>query len=266
MPDASSTPRSLRPPRKNNVMPQSAYPNWKPPSGLGSSPPRPVRLTAQGRFIAAVIAFLILGGFALGIFLARNIKRETERKELLQQQGINTSATVTRLWRSPDKEQTPHVAYRYEYQGTIYRGSVQAPLARWRELKEGSPLTVRFVPSQPTLSHPVDWPRRGLPVWFPYLMTALLAAIGALVSMKLAAAMRLLAEGRAAPGRITAVRRAKGVTVHYEFELANGRKCKGRAHVRKAPPAGEPVSILYDPDRPKRNTLYPLDLVKLDRE
>jgi hypothetical protein len=244
-------------------MPQSTNPNWKPPDRLGYSSGREVRLSGQGRFLAVISAFFLIGGFALGIYLARSIRREAHAQRLLDQQGVTADAVVTRLWRSGDKENTPRVSYRFECQGAICTNSVSAPLVVWRKLKVGARLPVRFVPSQPTISHPVDWPWKGIPFWIPYFATAMFAGCAALLAYQLARQMRLLSEGRAVPGRVTGIRKAKGLVVLYEFEV-NGAKLKGRAHVRKMPLPGEPVCVLYDPENPRRNTLYPMETVRLD--
>ena len=111
----------------------------------------------------------------------------------------------------------------------------------------------------------MDWEWRSLPFWFPYFVTAMFAAIAVVLALLLANQLRLLTEGRAAPGRVTAIRRAKGIQVHYEFESRNGSKFKGRSSTSKIPTPDEPVCILYDPERPKRNAIYPLPLVRLDR-
>jgi hypothetical protein len=242
---------------------KSSNEDWRPPAGLGYSSLRPVRLNGQGKLLAGVVAFLVIGGFVLGIFLARTQRREVRQQLLLEQQGISGDAVVTRVWRTADKEAEPRVAYRFTFEGAVYHTSVRAPLDRWRRIKAGDHLPIRFVPSQPSISHPVDWSFKGMPKFFPYIATALLAGIGAFLAIYLARQMRLLAEGRAAPGRITAIRRAKGVVAHYEFEL-NGVTYKGRSRVRKPPSTSEPVTILYDPENPKRHALYPLDTVKLD--
>jgi hypothetical protein len=244
-------------------MPQSTNQNWKPPDRLAYSSLRPVRLSGQGKFLAVVVGLMLIGGFALGIFLARTVRREAQAQRLLDQQGVTTDAVVTRLWRTGDKENAPRVSYRFDCQGAICTNSARAPLVRWRGLKVGDRLPVRFVPSQPSISHPVDWAWKGLPFWIPYFATAMLAGIAALLAFQLARQMRLLAEGRAVPGRITAIRKAKGLIVLYEFEV-NGAKIKGRAHVRKMPPPGDPVCVLYDLENPRRNAIYPLEMVRLD--
>jgi Protein of unknown function (DUF3592) len=245
-------------------MTQSSNQKWKPPDRLGYSSLRAVRLSGHGRVIAILVGLMMIGGFVMGAYLARKSRREVQEQRLLADQGVTADAAVTRLWRTGDEANEPRVAYRFDYQGAVYTATVRAPLAKWRELRVGSRLAVRFVPSRPALSHPVDWPWRGMPFWIPYFATAMMAGGGALLAVLLARQMRLLAEGRPAPGRVTRIRKDKGgQVVRYEFQ-ASGATFNGRAHVRKMPPEGEPLCVLYDPENPKRNALYPLPFVKLD--
>ena len=244
-------------------MAKNSNAGWKPPDRLGYSSVREVRLTAQGIALSVIAACLIVGAFALGIFLARTVKRETLEQRLLVDQGVAVEATVARLWRTGDKSNEPRVTYRFRYQDSVYTNSVKAPLSKWRELKVGQTMAVRFVPGRPTISHPADWENRGLPLWFPYVITAFLAGMGAMIGVQVARQMRLLAEGRPAPGRITGSRKGKKLVVLYEFQIPDGKTIKGRSSVSRMPPEGEPVCVLYDAENPRRNALYPMQMVRL---
>jgi hypothetical protein len=239
--------------------------DWAPPDRLGFSSMRAVRLSGQGMFLVGMAVFLVLGGIALGIFLAGKVRRETEQQRLLADQGITANAVIARHWRTGGKSSTDRVQYRFEYQGTVYTGNVRVPAKIWRGLTAGQTLQVRFVPSQPAISHPVGWESRPLPLWFPYLIAGMLAVLGFILWLVISRQMRLLAEGRPVPGRVTAVGRGRhGTVVRYEFQTLNGATMKGRSETRKLPLDGAPVCVLYDPENPRRNALYPLPLVRLD--
>jgi hypothetical protein len=216
--------------------------------------------------IACVAGILFAGALAAGIFFARTVRREQQEQRLLDQQGITVDAVIARVWRNNDKSREPRVTYRFNYRNVILSHTVGVPLNQWRQLKEGAPLAVRFVPSRPEVSHPVDWPRRGLPAWFPFLFSALLAGGGAIIAAQVARQMRLLAEGRPTPGRMTSFRRTKQLVIRYEFQLPDGTTLKGRADMCKMPESGKPLCVLYDPENPRRNSLYPLPLVRLDSQ
>ena len=52
----------------------------------------------------------------------------------------------------------------------------------------------------------------------------------------------------------------------FAIALPGGSLQRGRSGPSRHPPAiGATVCILYDPERPKRNTAYPLPLVRLER-
>jgi hypothetical protein len=96
------------------------------------------------------------------------------------------------------------------------------------------------------------------------LFSTLLAGGGAMIAVQVARQMRLLAEGRPAPGHMTSFRRAKQLVIRYEFQLPDGTTLKGRADMCKMPESGKPLCVLYDPENPRRNALYPLPFVRLD--
>jgi hypothetical protein len=224
---------------------------------------RPVRLSGPGILLACVASLMVIGGFVLAIFLSRTFHRQAEERRVLAAQGVTVDAVITRKWRTTDESQETGVVYRFDYRGSIYTRSVNAPRKEWHELPVGATLPVRFVPSQPTISHPVAWQSRVMPAWLPYAIPVLCTGLGCLMTLPISFQMRLLAEGRPAPARMTGFRKAKGIAVLYEFQLLDGTTAKGRSDVRKVPPEGAVLCVLYLPDNPRRNALYPLSLVRL---
>lgn len=238
---------------------------WTPPDSLGYSSLRPIRLTAKGKALIVLTVAILIGAMVLGIFLGRKVKLEAEERTLLRDQGIAADAVVTRVWRGGGKEDEHLVTYRFAYEGKIYTRTVRTPVNIWRTLAPGADLPVRFVPSRPTISHPVAWPSTGLPSWFPYLLAAMCTVPAFLLPIPVRREARLLAEGRPAPGRVTGFKRAdKAIRVLYEFRLLNGTVVKGKANRSKPPIEGTTVCVLYDPENPRRNAIYPLSLVRLE--
>jgi hypothetical protein len=48
----------------------------------------------------------------------------------------------------------------------------------------------------------------------------------------------------------------------YEFPLLSGAVASGKAGTSAKPPAiGSVICVIYDPESPKRNAVYPLSLV-----
>jgi hypothetical protein len=245
--------------------------HWTPPDSLGYSSLRPVRLTGLGKTLVIFAAATLIGAVVLGVFLDRTARRQTAEQSLLRAQGLPTDAVITRVWRtngsrkSERSEARNHIAYYFEYAGRRYTSSMQVPTKIWRDLAEGAVLPVRFVPSQPSINHPTAWSSKPLPLWTPYLIVATLAALAVVMLIPLRRQIRLLTEGRPAPGRVTAIKNAdKFLVIKYEFRLLNGVVAQGKSNASKAPVAGAPLCVLYDPENPRRNALYPLSLVRLE--
>src|SRR5258705_156658 len=102
--------------------------------------------------------------------------------------------------------------------------------------------------------------------WAAWLIGAATAFPGGLVLPFLIRRERkLLSDGRAAPGVVTRLSRSQhGSMVHYEFAIAGGGFAKGKTGPsHKPPPVGATVPVLYDPENPRRNRMYPFSMVKL---
>ena len=240
--------------------------SWTPPDGLGYSSLRPVSLTGGGIALLVVAAMMSMGAVAAGIGLGTTAKRQAKDHRLLQEQGVNTEAQITRVWRSGDKNQQHLVSYRFTVQEREYVARKGVPPRIWQTLKAGSSLPVRFLPSDPKVNHPSEWSDTPMPSWLPYLVFGALIATAFGCTIPLRIQMRLLTEGRPAPGTVTGHRRTKdGTIIRYEFVLLNGATAKGRGQSRRPPAIGAPICVLYDPENPRRNAPYPLTLVKLTK-
>jgi hypothetical protein len=239
---------------------------WKPPAELTSSTPREVRLTGAGLAAAVLAGLLILGGPAASVLLQRISGRQTAEQNQISDEGKDVEASVTRLWRAADEEHRPMVTYQFHAEGSTYRKSVRAPLRVWKSLREGSPLTVRYWPPNPTHSHPRDWVESPMPLWLSLVLGAILAGIGVFLVLVLRRQLSLLREGRSAPAVVTRYGFARHGqrSVHYEFRSLGGSTEKGRSGPRKHLPAvGATLCVIYDRDNPRRNAPYPLEMVKL---
>jgi len=240
---------------------------WTPPPELVRYE-REVQLSPQGVAIAVLAGIMILGGVAAGIALETAGNRQSEEQSLLREQGKDAEATVTRLWRARDKERRPMVAYQFETEGRTYRRSVTAPLAVWKKLAAGSPLAVRFLPSDPARNHPRDWAESTMPLWLSLLVGAMLIAVGAFLVLMLRRQLALLSEGRPAPAVVTRYSYAQHgqKNLHYEFPLMSGSVAKGRSgpkSTRRLPAIGATICVIYDRENPRRNAPYPLEMARL---
>jgi Protein of unknown function (DUF3592) len=238
---------------------------WKPPAGLSASPPRDIRLSSGGVILVAAIAILSLGGIGAGIALGFQAKREALQQEELRREGVEATAVITRLWQTHDKDRRPRVSYQFHYNGAIYGGDSEPPRAIWRELRTGSTLAIRFLPSAPGVSQPVPWRNSPTPMLLAVFVGLLLSSIGAVLTLPLRQQRRLLREGRAAPAIVTGYSRVKnGRLLRYQFPLLNGSVIQGKGTATKTyPETGSTICVLYDRDNPRRSAPYPLPLVEV---
>ncbi len=238
--------------------------NWAPPDKLDRSRPRPVRLTGAGLALLALAVTLVIGGALAGIALGVTAGRQAYEQRLLQERGANTDAHITRLWRRKGESRQYWMAYRFTAGGRTYERQAKTSLRVWRDLKLGSPLAVRYLPSNPESNYPRGHENKPIPAWLPYIVAAALAASGCLAPLPILSQRRLLSEGRAARGLVTHHTQAKeGNMIHYEFALLSGATAKGKSGPSKHPPAiAGAICVLYEPENPNRNAPYPLSLVR----
>ncbi len=241
--------------------------SWTPPAELSGSGSREVRLSGRGIFIACLSALMALGGIAAAVGFSRMAARQERERDSLRGAGVEVQAVVTRHWRTGGKSDTRKIAYDFEYQGRTYHGSSEAPRSIWPSLAVGSAIAVRFVPTNPDLNHPSDWEVNVIPKFVPGAMSAFLIGLGTLLVFLIRRQSQLLSDGRPAPARVTGHFRVKqGYMLKYEFRTLSGEVVKGRGGARRKPlPAGSIVCVVYDSDNPRRNALYPFELVRLAR-
>lgn len=238
--------------------------HWKPPEELARSIPRLVRLTGAGKALLVLAAVLFAGALCGGIVLEMVRAREADEQHFLRDEGTDTDAVVTRVWRGRGDDKPPWVAYRFTSGAGSHEGELKAPLRIWRTLQAGSTLRVRYLPSNPNLNHPVEWRQQVMPVAIPYVVGAVPSLFACLLIFTIRRQRRLVEEGRPAPALVTKLTKTKdGQTIHYEFSLLSGALTNGKGGPSKHPPAlDSTICVLYDPDDPRRAAPYPLSLVE----
>jgi hypothetical protein len=238
--------------------------NWVQPPELGGSPPRPVRLTGTGIFLLVAAVLVLAAGIALGYTIRNRSIEQSQTRQILQEQGTETDATVTRLWRSGGKSKTPRVAYQFPADGKVIRGDASISRKLWESLSEGSRVRVRYLPANPMLNRPAESPLRPAPIWLSWAVPVVAGVISLLMGYSLRRQRRLLEDGRVAVGAVTKVSVFKGSKIiQYEFVLPGGSRQSGKGGAKPgADEVGSEVTVIYDPDNPKHNGAYPFELVR----
>lgn len=240
---------------------------WKAPRELTRALPRDVGLTKGGIVLTVLGVVFLIAAVVAAIGLGSKATRESAERRLLDAQGVPADAVITRLWRGADKEESPMAAYEFTHNGTVYRHSTRAPWKVWRTLSEGSTVAIRFLPQHPENNMPVDWKGDGpLPAVVPVIAFAIPAFGGLVLLGKLRSDRQLLSEGKAAMGIVRKTHRSSHGqrAVTYEYALPGGSILKKRSGpTRKTLEPGSMVTIIYDPDKPSRSAIYPMELVRV---
>ncbi len=212
-----------------------------------------------------LVVALFAGAAVSGVSLTVIAERMNDRQRLLRDDGVDTSAEVTSLTRTRGDSQKHFVRYRFTVEGRVYEGFEKVPRRIWDNLQTGSTLHVRYLPANPYLNHPGDWREKTMPAGLPFGVAAGLAAIGGLALLPILRQRRLVVEGRAAPGLVTHHKKSQhGQTYHYDFLLLSGATASGHSGETRHPPAiGSTISVLYDPENPRKNAPYPVSLIRL---
>jgi hypothetical protein len=241
--------------------------DWVPPDGLDHARPRAVVLTMSGRVLMTIAGLLLAGGITAGVALGIVASREAREARLVDKESEFADALVTRTWRDRSEARQPWISYRFVAGGHTYTRNFKIPLRMWRGLSVGARLPVRFAATRPELNHPVDLSLGRTPAWLPFLIAFSLAIWSPIVLIPIRCQRRLLAEGRPAPGIVISHGKPqhgshgekRGMKYRYEFRLLSGAAAGGSAGPAKnPPPVGTKITVLYDPENPRRNTPYPI--------
>jgi len=241
---------------------------WTAPPELARSIPREVQLTSAGRVLAGVAVLLLAGALGGGVTLYVAATRDLERTRQRGPDAVVAEARVvaTRLVRGERPRRI--VTYEYVAGGEQRRGSVSFRQREWAKAEVGSRLEIRYLPSEPETSWVPGHEATGVPVWSVPLLVLPMALGALMIFHALRRDRDLLACGRPVRARVTGARRVRhshssGYRVQYEFTTLSGATRFGSFQKTTHPPEVDALlTILYDPDEPKRQARYPMKLVR----
>ncbi len=248
--------------------------NWQVPAGLDRSVPRRVALTGSGKAVMVTAILFLVAAAAAIVGLGLVAARQSAKAWQLDKEGMTTSAVVTNTWEQRQgKSKRYWISYRFGAGDRNYEGQATVSRGRWQALHEGSLVQVRYLPSDPEVhGFPGTSSTGDVPFWVPPLIALEFGAVGTAMLIGIRLQRRLLTEGRPAPGIVTWHRRvaaAHGRRANrygYRFRLLSGALAEGKAGSAKKnpPPEGTPITVVYDPNYPRRNAVFPFSLVRLD--
>jgi hypothetical protein len=254
-----------------SVVSAEQWSGYSPPTELSRSAPRDLRLTHRGRVLIVLAWLIASAAVPCGALLYRVARQDFDAAAAFDEHAVSTTAVVDRLWRKKGDGNPTFAAFHFDAGGSRIAGEVRMRKAAWQELQVGAALPVRYLPDDPRHWRIAGARPGGLPFWVAYLIPVVMITVSLACAAEVRRQRVLLAEGRVAPGRITAIKKHHGAhgaahnEIAYEFPLLGGGTATGRASASKSSVVGATISVLYDPDRPGRNRPYPFPLVAPDR-
>ena len=225
---------------------------WTAPSELVEALPRETRMAKGG--VTLVLCALFLWTAVSLFFDFREAAQEMARTEALRRgSSRETTGEVMRVRRIrwyPDM-----LSYGFTANGVAQTGECSVSSEHY--VKPGDTLPIRFLSSNPAISHPAAW-EGPAPGWsMPCLGEMLFLVSGIWFICVLRRDHKLVAEGVPTAGVVRKCSfRGGGVwRAKYEFRTEDGRVAEGSCYSNRLE-IGSTVCVLYLPRNPRLNTIY----------
>lgn len=238
--------------------------NWKAPRELATAVPRETQLTGRGIFVYILAVALPIIAAGVGYAFHRQNVEANAQNTLLRTEGRETSAEIVRLWRTSGKSPEDRVRYAFSADHAWIHGECAVPSRYWQGLQKAGFLPVRYLPSNPAMNHPAAWENSTVPIWMMAAFPAIPIALSIFLFWTLARRKKLAAEGLAAPAVITKSFRVKSsYATRFQFRTKEGAVVAGSDQIERRIEPGTSVCVIYLPENPRRNAIYPQSLYRV---
>lgn len=230
------------------------------PSELLGPLPRTVTLNldGDGRYLVIVVLLFFVGGCIWLGWKGYDDVQQFKERSLLRGDGRLMVGKVTGFLYH--RHAPTRVNYEFAFNGVTYSGSAEEPNAGpGTSLHESDTILVRFVPSNPAVNHPYAWEWSPAIGWDWIAFYIFFWALGATALFLLTRERTLARKGNVASALVTTcVPKDRFFHIEYEFRTADGTPMKGHTDRKAEYETGARVWVLYLPQRPRRNDLYPM--------
>ena len=206
-------------------------------------------------------------GVLLGALAITDSLRGEERQQRLEREGVNTQAEIVKKWKEQRRWDTRrYVMYRFESNGRSYQRRAMVSRRDFRSLRIGDLVPVRYVASSPEQSRLPQESDPWLPLWGALLVPAFFLVLLWLMGRVILVQRRLLRWGRPTGAMVTGLSPMQvGKHMRYQFLDPAGSPVSGATTHTGSEDLGlrTAVTVLFDPERPRRNALYPPTFFRL---
>jgi hypothetical protein len=244
--------------------PEVSFPtDWTAPRELLRALPRETTMTGRGIFTAIVGVLLLAGAIPVYMLVHGREVDRAARADALRAGGREATAEIVRLWRR-GKSRTPTVAYAFTADGARFQGDSSVPAKLWDGLQKAGFLPVRYLAANPAINHPAAWEEPAEPAWLTFALPVVLAGCGLVILIKVKRHADTAAAGLPTAGVVTGCFRVKGGwAVRYRFRTREGAVLKGSDQMARRLETGAAICVLYLPENPRRNQVYPMCLYRV---
>lgn len=234
------------------------------PSELAGPIPRTVfiNMDGDGQYVLIIVLLFFLGGLALLSWIGYGYYSNFNRRAALRGSGVReVVGEVTGFTWGRDSPMS--VDYKFPVDGVDYWGQAVEPAipGPGTRLEQGDHLVIRFLPSNPGINHPDAWEWSWSIGWVSTTLLVFLTPVGC-VGLGILLRQRTLARsGKGAIATVTSCsQNGQWFRMEYEFHVQDGTTATGSRSVKNEYAVGARIAIVFLPNKPRRNQIYPLDL------
>jgi hypothetical protein len=237
------------------------------PTELSGRTPRKVRLKLDRGDVPLLLLIILLfgvGGCAFFGWICYYDLNQFYQRATLRSEGQEVLGEVTGF--TIHRNAPLGIWYQFVVDGRTYSAEAlqsNTPVPGLK-LEKGDSISILYLPSNPNISHPARWEWTVSTAWYTILYVVGGIAVGIFCFASLLKDRRLARNASAACGIVTSCARdGKLNCVAYKFTTGDGALAIGSTKGPDEYLVGERIWILYLPDKPQRNSRYPLDFFEV---
>ena len=139
------------------------------PSELTGRVPRRTRMSQNSLLGAAIGTTMLLVGLVIGFAMGRNSLQAMQNREALRQTGsqvIGNNQVIGTIDQLTSGRNSHHVQYTFiAADGAVFTGTAPVPDNMWSGLQVNGPLSIQYLPADPSVNHPAGWEESDFDIW-----------------------------------------------------------------------------------------------------
>lgn len=228
------------------------------PLDLSGPLPRTIRLSESSRLFPIAIVSVMVLTIVGCLWYCKHAVHEMRERAALSRDGVEVRGKIIEIHRAGRGPDVVH--YAFTVNDVTFSGTNDVPPKLMRSLQTSNSIILRYIPSNPNVNHPEAWEwslASEWPVIFMLLGFVLVSCAGCISFFR---QRQVAAYGNSVVGTVTKCQmNGRGqIRIRYEFQTKTGAPFTGTSYSAIRQEIGTSVWILYLPQNPKRNLLYPV--------